>query len=118
MGLIASYWLGLETTIAGGANFTWGYQASLPDTAKFKITVPYVMESSKDGFERTSFEPVFNVQSFQGTVRFSASSSAELNFGINMAKIGDYEIGVRLLLPDGGLLFTYIDSMLFVFCLS
>ena len=118
MGLIASYWLGLETTIAGGANFTWGYQASLPDTAKISLNVLDPLESSMVGFESASFEPVFDVHSFQGTVRFSASSSAELNFGINMAKIGDYEVGVRLLIPDGGLLFTHIDGMLFVMLLT
>ena len=114
MGLIASYWLGFETTIAGGANFSWGYQVSMPDTAKFSINVLDWPERSAVGFDGTSFEPVFDVHSFQGTVRFSGSSSLKLNFGIKLAKIGDYEVGMRVLAPDGGIVLTRIDGMLYI----
>ena len=110
LGLTESYWLGFETTIAGGANFTWGYQASIPDSAKITINAFEPLKSSVTGFEGASFEPVFDVHSFQGTVRFSGSSSWKLLFGISMAKIGDYELGFRFLLPDGGILATYING--------
>ena len=110
IGATKSYWLGLETTIAGGANFTWGYQASLPNTAKVTINLMDKPIFTHSGFEGGSFEPVFDLHSFQGTVRFSGSSSWKLLLGISMKKIGDYEVGFRFLLPDGGILFTYVNG--------
>ena len=110
VGLLASVWVGVEMTVAGGANFTWGFEGAIPESAKIMVDVLDRDKTYAEGFEGTTFNPILQLHSFEGTVRCSAGVSLKLTFGISLKKVGDYETGIRVLLPDWSSLVTGISS--------
>jgi hypothetical protein len=76
--------VGIESSISGTANFTFGIAASLPDTALVVVNVADLSQSKATGFEEATFDPIFDIQSGSATLNVAAVSRPKLSFGIEV----------------------------------
>ena len=94
-----TYEVGISATFAGTATFQSGLSASLPNTAKLIADISAPNQSSARGFDDVFIKPIFNVQTLSASVTVSAFTQPKLAFGIELTKIGRFEVNVNVKLP-------------------
>ena len=99
LGAFVTYEVGISATFAGTATFQSGLSASLPDTAKLIADISAPDQSSARGFDGVSIKPIFDVQALSASVTVSAFTQPKLAFGIELTKVGRFEVNVNVKLP-------------------
>ena len=100
LGAVISYEVGVTTTFTGSAEFKFGLSASLPDTAKVVADVSDPGQSSATGFDAANIEPIFDVEALSAKVTVAAFTQPKLFFGIELTKVGKFDINLSLKLPE------------------
>ena len=99
LGAVIAYEVGVECTLNGAANFTFGLGASLPNTAILAINLADITKSKATGFDGGTFEPVFDLNSGSATLNVAAVSRPKLTFGIDVIAVGKLEAALKMGLP-------------------
>ncbi|KAL9004501.1 MAG: hypothetical protein Q9188_002680 [Gyalolechia gomerana] len=99
LGAWISYEVGVTTTFSGSANFTFGLNASVPDTAVMTADFKDPSQSSATGFDGGQVDPKFDLQGLSAGVTVAAFSQAKLSFGVDIDKVGRLDIAYALKLP-------------------
>ena len=99
LGAFITYEVGISAMFAGTATFQSGLSASLPDTAKLIADISAPDQSSASGFDSVSIKPIFDVQAVSASVTMAAFTQPTLAFGIELTKIGRFEVNVNVKLP-------------------
>ena len=99
LGAVVSYEVGLTTTFAGSAEFKFGLSASLPDTAKIVADVSDPGQSSATGFDAANVDPIFDVEALSAKVTVAAFTQPKLFFGIELTKVGQFDVNLAVKLP-------------------
>lgn len=100
LGAVVSYDVGISASFAGNAVVQYGLQASLPNTAKVVADVHNPASSSATGFDGGALNPLFDLKSLSASVTVAAFSQPKLSFGIELNKIGTFEIAMTMKLPE------------------
>ena len=99
LGLIIRYEVGVQCTLNGAANFTFGLGATLPNTAIVAIDLVDPSKTKATGFDGSTFDPVFDIRSGSATLTVVAVSRPKLTFGIEVVNVGKLEAALKLGLP-------------------
>ena len=99
LGAIISYEVGVTTSFAGSAEFKFGLSASLPDTAKVVADINDPGQSSATGFDAANIAPIFDVGALSAQVTVAAFTQPKLFFGIELTKVGKFDVNLALKLP-------------------
>ncbi|PWW72556.1 hypothetical protein C7212DRAFT_225177 [Tuber magnatum] len=99
LGAIIAYEVGVESSINGVANFTFGLGASLPNTALVAVNLADLTKSQATGFDGATFDPVFDLHSGSATLNVAAVSRPKLTFGIEVVGVGKLEAALKMGLP-------------------
>lgn len=99
LGAIIAYEIGVECSINGAANFTFGLGASLPNTAIVAIDLADITKTKATGFDGGTFDPVFDINSGSATLNVAAVSRPKLTFGIEVVGVGKIEAALKMGLP-------------------
>ena len=99
LGAIISYEVGVECTVNGAANFTFGLGATLPNTAIVAINLADLTQTKATGFDGATFDPVFDLNSGSATLNVAAVSRPKLTFGIEVVGVGKLEAALKMGLP-------------------
>ena len=99
LGAVISYEVGVECSINGAANFTFGLGASLPNTAIVAIDLADLTKTKATGFDGGTFDPVFDINSGSATLNVAAVSRPKLTFGIEVISVGKLEAALKMGLP-------------------
>lgn len=99
LGAVIFYEAGVNITFAGSAEFKFGLSASLPDTAKVLADISDPGQSSATGFDGADVDPIFDIETLSAKVTVAAFTQPKLFFGIELKKVGKFDINLALKLP-------------------
>ncbi|KAG0136431.1 hypothetical protein HOY82DRAFT_498283 [Tuber indicum] len=99
LGAIITYEVGVECSVTGEANFTFGLSASLPNSALVSLNLADVSQSQASGFDGATFDPVFDINSGSVSLNVAAISRPKLTFGIEIIGVGKLEAALKMGLP-------------------
>jgi len=99
LGIVIVYEVDVECSINGAANFTFGLSASLPDTAIVAIDLADPSKTRATGFDKGTFDPVFDIRSGSATLNIAASSRPKVTFGIDVVNVAKLEAALTMGLP-------------------
>lgn len=103
LGTTMAYEVGVESTIAGKANFTFGLQSTVPNGAHIVVDLANIDSSTATGFEAATFNPIFDFVGGSVAMSVMAISRPKLTFGVEVVGIGKLEVGLNLGLPKVGI---------------
>ena len=99
LGATLHYSVGGEYSLGGSASVTFGGNASLPDTATIIADIQKG-GSSATGFSSSDLTPILELDKASASITLGAFSQPEIHFGINLHKIGNVDVAMKVKLPD------------------
>ncbi|KAL9632921.1 MAG: hypothetical protein Q9164_005009 [Protoblastenia rupestris] len=100
LGLVAAYNVGFEATASGNANVNFGFKAKLADSTGVTLDLRNPSASSAKGFQGATFTPIFDVGKLTSDILVTAKSEAELTFGIELVKVAQFDVALKLNAPE------------------
>ena len=100
LGLVAAYNVGFEATASGNANVNFGFKAKLADSTGVTLDLRNPSASSAKGFQGATFTPIFEVGKLTSDILVTAKSEAELTFGIELVKVAQFDVALKLNAPE------------------
>ena len=99
LGATLHYSVGGEYSLGGSASVNIGGNISLPDTATI---VADIQQSgcSANGFGSSQLTPILDLDKASASITLGVFSQPEIQFGINLHKVGNVDVAVKVKLPD------------------
>ena len=99
LGATLHYSVGGEYSFGGSASVNIGGNISLPDTATIVADIQQ-SGSSATGFGSSQLTPILDFDKASASVTLGVFSQPEIRFGINLHKVGNVDVAVKVKLPD------------------
>lgn len=99
LGATLHYSVGGEYSFGGSASVNIGGNISLPDTARI-VTDIQQSGSSATGFGSSQLTPILDLDKASASITLGVFSQPEIQFGINLHKVGNVDVAVKVKLPD------------------
>lgn len=101
LGLRVQHVVGYTTKLKDGAVFKIGAKAKIPGNPKISIDGVDYGQSTASGLEGISIEPIFDVVSLsRNALDFAVATKPKLVFGIDVVKIGHFDMTLSFNLPE------------------
>ena len=100
LGATVAYDVGTSATFAGTATADFGLEASLPNGAKVSADIINPDQSSATGWAGSSLDPIFELTKIEASIKLSAYSQPNVEFGIELDNVGHVGVVVGMKLPE------------------
>lgn len=100
LGVTLAYQVGFNTKLLGSATLVFGATSSLPDEANILVDLLNNEATLRTGFEDAALVPVFDITALTTSVKFAVFTQADIAFGIELNKIGKFDVELNLKIPQ------------------
>lgn len=99
-GVTLAYQVGFSTKLYGSATVLFGATSSLPDDAIITIDLMNRDSTTRSGFENVALLPIIDIPAISTTVKFAVFTQADIAFGIELHKVGKFDVELNLKIPQ------------------